>query len=223
MVSITRIAFTGLLALTGLTISNAASAQAIIDNLTGGSTVHESCIGSTWSRHEWDIIFPEALWGGTVLDPVVYYRVSTDHPEPISGGFTSGDDGGFLVSTEYATFFTSTTPPGTDETDRYYVFDFSGQMLDIPNDGVVWFRFIADGTESCEQWRQDIGALGTFTTTYEQNDAVRLGGTSFAVYSGGFTSPRDEPVVPVPTISSWGTLLLILGVLGFAWRRRITS
>lgn len=194
-----------------IVFSQNADAQVIIDNLTGGSSTHASTIDTTWHKHEWDIIFPEENRGQQISGPVLYYRLYNTEIVTVNGGFTSGDDGSFIVSPISATTVNDIAPPETDQTDDYLVFDFSGQTLDVPEDGVVWFRF---DYESGGNHRMDIGALGTYTTTYQQIDIYRSGGTSFAIYG----EPGDivsTPSIPVPMLSWWAvvTLLLLMGLV----------
>ncbi len=191
--------------------SQNADAQIIIDNLTGGTSEHQSTIYSDWSKHEWDIIFPVEYRGQQISAPVLYYRVGDQNTVTVNGGFTSGNDGAFIVSSVDATMASGVTPPGTDQSGNYLVFDFSGQTLDVPADGVVWFRF---DWVSGDNYRLDIGALGTYTTTYEQNDNVRAGGTSFAIYGG-----RDVTPTSIPTLSPWALVMLSL-MIGLVFLRR---
>jgi len=203
--------------------ASGAKADTIIDNLTGGSSAHMSCIGVTWYKHEWDIIFPVEHWGQQISDPVLYYRLSNQGFDPgvVNAGFTDGDEGAFVVTTVNGQHNTNTTPPGTSETDEYLIFDFAGQTLDIPADGVLWFRFTGT-TGDCIAYRDDIGALGTFTTTYQQNDSVRSGGTSFAVF-GNPGAVVAKKANPIPTLSQWG-LIILSALVGFAvfTRRKMT-
>ncbi len=186
-------------------------AQIVINNLTGGTSSHQSTINNNWSKHEWDIIFPVQFRGQQLANPVLYYRVGNPiNSAVISGGFTSGNDGAFISSVVNGQFSASIEPPGTGETDPYFVFDFTGQTLNIPADGVVWFRFTVT---SGINFRMDIGALGTFTTTYEQNDNVRSGGTSFAIFGDPVS------VTPVPMLSPWALIVLSL-LLGLVVLRR---
>jgi len=210
-----RLGFGALLLIMTTAFAPRAEAQIIIDNLTGGTSSHQSSISSSWVKHEWDIIFPVASRGLPLANPVLYYRVgSPNNTAVINGGFAAGNDGAFITSTVNGQYFSSIAPPGTTETDSYFVFDFTGQSINIPADGIVWFRF---NWVTGSNWRMDIGALGTFTTTYEQDDNIRSGGTSFAVYSG-----NSLLTVPVPTLSQWAliTLSLLIGFVAFRRYRK---
>jgi len=195
------------------TFSLNANAQVIIDNLTGGSSSHQSTISASWSKHEWDVVFPVEYRGQQIANPVLYYRLGSSSVVTVNGGFADGDDGSFIVSPVSASTSTNITPPQANDFDDYLVFEFTGQTLDVPTDGIVWFRF---NFESGSNWRYDIGALGTFTTTYEQNDNVRSGGTSFAVYGD---SERTYEYTPVPTLSLWALIVLSL-LMGLVVLRR---
>ncbi|MFD2161777.1 LamG-like jellyroll fold domain-containing protein [Paradesertivirga mongoliensis] len=171
-----------LLMLTGTGFVQKALAQStiIINNLTGGNSQHTSCIGTTWSKHEWNIIFPASYRGNTIRNAVLYYRRGTnDNTTIVNGAFTSGDNGAFLVNAVTATGLTNFTPAGTTQTGSYYKFDFTGQTLSIPADGILWFRFNAT-TGSCSQYRNDIGG-SLYTSTYQQSDNIRSGFTSFLI------------------------------------------
>ncbi|MCF8239682.1 MAG: hypothetical protein K9I85_16075 [Saprospiraceae bacterium] len=129
----------------------------------------------------------------------MYYRLwSTETSTIVNGGFTTGDDGGFVVTPVNATRVSNFTPPGTNQPDEYYCFDFTGQTLVVPANGILWFRF--DGLNgSCSQARRDIGALGTYTTTYQQQNFTRSGGTSFIIFGNdGCSVDNEPPVVSCP-------------------------
>ncbi len=168
--------------MTGL-FSERAQAQntTIIDNLSGGTSQHTSCIGSAaWAKHQWDVIFPAAYRGQTIRNPVLYFRRgTTDNTTIVAGGFTTGNNGSFLTSAVTASGLNSFTPPGSNQTDSYYKFDMTGQSITIPANGVLWFRFDAS-TGSCSQWRKDVGT-SLYTSTYTQQDNVRPGSTAFMI------------------------------------------
>lgn len=206
----TKLGYGFLFLILAAVFSQNATAQIVIDNLTGGSSSHASTIGGGWNKHEWDIIFPAEYRGQSITGPVLYYRLYYPTAVAVNGGFTSGNDGSFIVS-PVTVSTVSTTPPQTGQTDNYLVFDFTGQTLNVPANGILWFRF---DWVSGDNARLDIGALGTYTTTYDQNDNVRTGGTSFAVYGDANIAMK-----PVPMLSPWALAALSL-LIGFVVFRR---
>lgn len=198
---ISKLLFALLVMLIGSSFVHSAQAQSkiIINNLSGGTSRHTSCIGTYWSKHEWDIIFPENYRGKTIKNPVIYYRRgSNDNTPSVTGGFTSGDNAPFLVNTVTATGHTNFAPAGTDQTGSYYKFDFTGQSLTIPTNGVLWFRFTATNG-ICEQYRRDIGT-SIYTSTYQQSDYTRPGYTAFLVegtYAGALNFDGTNDYVAI--------------------------
>ncbi|MFQ5335654.1 MAG: SprB repeat-containing protein, partial [Flavobacteriales bacterium] len=158
----------------------------VLNNLTGGNSLHTSAISSTWSKHEWDITFPSQFWGQTLKDVKLWYRLVLTGNVTVNGGFTTGNDGSPVLTFVNASTINS-TPPNTSQTDYYIFFDFTGQNLSIPSNGVLWFRF---DFVSGYNGREDIGS-NTYTSTYQQNDNTRSGYTSFAIYADlGFTTTQ---------------------------------
>ena len=176
-----------LLSFTFPLFTNAQCDGNVLDNLTGGSSLHSSTISSGWSKHEWNITFPSQYWNLTIKDVKLWYRLYSTGTVTVNGGFADGNDGAPVVTFVNATTQNNVTPPNTTQTDNYLVFDFTGQYLTIPSNGILWFRFNwVSGINN----RKDVGS-NTYTSTYEQNDNVRPGFASFAIYANiGFSTSQ---------------------------------
>lgn len=127
-------------------LSNDAHADVVVDRLISGAGSGMVTIATYYSPIQWDITFPVAYRGQQISDPVMYARVQNGDgcDAQLNGFFETGLDGSPVITAVDADSLMGVTPPGTNVNGNYYRFDFSGQTLSVPQDGVLWFQYNAN-------------------------------------------------------------------------------
>ncbi|MCB9235899.1 MAG: HYR domain-containing protein [Bacteroidia bacterium] len=187
-----------------LVLSSWSFGQTVILNNHGSDFFTSWCIGSaTWTPHEFDIIFPAQWHGQAIQNPILYYRMwdGSDNTTLSTGSFTTGDNGPTVpgMTPVLSQRVNSFVPPGISVSpQKYYIFDFTGQVLNVPSNGVLWFRFDAT-SGSCSAAAGTESGSSTYTTTYQQANNVRPGGVPFSINGSAATCATPTNVTATPS------------------------
>ncbi|MCD7910944.1 hypothetical protein KC480_05315 [Bacillus velezensis] len=134
---------------------------------------HKSTFNSKWNVHQFDIVMPSNTRGKTISFYKLYFRLANANKLEVKGGFIEDWNGSYLAATEATS---DLYEPSANLLDYYLMFDFKGLEIDVPANGVLIFKI--EWISGSNQ-RMDTGS-SQYTTTYIQNNDLRLGNTSFA-------------------------------------------
>ncbi len=173
----------------------------VLNNYDGSHYNTPYCLGTYHNQHEFDVIFPAQLHDTTFQDPILYYLMwdASTTAITVTGGFADGDDGTFVVAPVTADQLTNFTPPfGAPTSPRYMRFDFTGQTLTVPANGVLWFRLNLTSGPSCSAG-SGTGGSAAHTSQFQQRDVVRNQVLLPFSITGRFGAPDDPPTITCPT------------------------